>query len=556
VSRDIKINYSFSLPPDSAFTDASSSQIEDPKRGQTLPSFSTLPTNLYVENDNLVVAGWTNALMRFFIPCVASSQDAKVSQYFIRYFAQGNALREPEEVKSMLSLAEQHIARGKGWFSSQSQDTRRLEHYTLIARKKMGCSQESLEKKCRADNKGLFAKWTKLGFAEEAFWGSPDLVDFVFNSYLHRHITHPYYRHTIQMRPVLLRQGGQLVMEMQPHLLMDGRETSWFEIRKKIKIDDEERLYSMENGQKNYWMYLDKGLTQWDKNNFENPHRLRQLDRPPLHSRVEIVTTHAHKEDWNIADRLLKGSRHSFFRIVAGEGFSSRHPTAGLEDGSVYSLGWGARWRDFSIFTPLSTLQGRWFCPDNFEFLKEDQCITPVAATEEQIVNLLEIVKKRSKEDHPFHIITSNCCGVTADVLNEAGIMSFCTKDHMANMWYKFLLPKMMRQPLDKIGSFFKRVTPEVIKDVVYRICAFVYSAIFMPFFTLFGAWRTTLAFEDENGNPHDAGKIRARASNRVKALFSDVFDVFSPGKMEFDLTRNIYKQQKRMPQTYFEKHD
>jgi hypothetical protein len=290
-------------------------------------------------------------------------------------------------------------------------------------------------------------------------------------------------------------------------------------------------------------------------NSFDHPRPLRQ-SAPPLRSRVEVVTTHAHKEDWNLADRLLKGSRHSFFRIVPGEGFSARHPEAGLEEGAVYSLGWGAKWRDFSIFNPLSTLRGRWFCPDAFEFLKEDQWITPIDITDEQALRLLEIVKRRNEEDHPFHIITSNCCGVTADVLKEAGIMSFCTKDHMSTMWYKFFLPKSVRRPLDKMGAWLQQATPAFIARRLYQFGAFVYSAVFIPFFLLLGAWRTTLSFEGEEGSPHDVSLMRVRASNRIKALFSNVFDVFSPGKMEFDLTKNIYKQQKRMSQTYFEKHE
>ncbi len=526
---------------------------------------STLPYNCYVQEDNLFVGGWQNRLLRFFVPFYASAQDSKVSEFFIHYF-QEFFEKEPlaanrENGKKMLILAEQHIARGKGWFSSQTQDTCRLEHYTLVARQKLnlfepGRPEGSLIEKCRSDNKALLSKWKKLGFAEEAFMSCPDLVDFVFRSFLHRHIAHPYYKHTIDMRLALVRREGRIESELQPHILVDGRPTPWSEIRKKIKIDKEERLYSTENGHKKYWTYLDEGLTQWDKNNFDNPHRLCKLDRPPLRSRVEVITTHAHKEDWHIGDRLLKGTRHSFFRIVPGEGFSARHPNARLENGALYSLGWGPRWHEFSFFRPLATLQGRWFCPDNFEFVKEDLCITPVQVTDEQVLSLLESVKRRTKEENPFHVVTANCCGATADVLNEPGIVNLSTKNHMAYMWYKFLLPKKMRKPLDKIAEFFEWITPSIITQGILGLGAFAYSVIFAPIFTLLGAWRTTLSYEDEDGNTPGRNTIQAKAANRIKALFSNVFDLFSPSKMEFDLTKNIFKWQRRQSQSYFEKRD
>ena len=519
---------------------------------------TVLPSNLYVQDDKLYVGDWKNALQRFFVPWCASSQDAKASEFFISFFKDSFLRRstaaEKEKIKGMLVLAEQHIARGKGCFSSQTQDTRRLEHYTFVARQKLNLfkpehTQEMLAEKCRSDNKVLLGKWTKLGFSEQSFWSSPDLVDFVFKSYLHRHITHPNYNHQIAMKPVPVWQGGRLVMEDQPHLLVDGRLTPWSQIAGKIQIDRDERLYSMENGEKKYWMYLDTGLTKWDKNNFDIPRRLFKLDRPPLGSRVEVITTHAHKEDWHLGDRFLKGTRHSFFRIVPGQGYSARNPNSRLDDGSVYSLGWGARWRDFSFHQPLSTLRGKWVCPDNFEFLKEDLCITPLDISDEKMIKLFDIVKKRSKEEYPFNVINANCCGGTADVLREAGVVDLCTKNHLAFMLYKFLFPKTIRHGLAKISGFFERITPTILTQALHRVAGIIYSAVWAPFFTLLGAWRTNLIFENEDG-------ARAIAANRIKALFSNAFDFLSPNKMEFDLTKNVYKWQKKQANSYFEKHN
>jgi hypothetical protein len=582
------------------------------------PTPSTLPSNCYVQKGQIFEGGWKNGMLRFFLSSYASAQDKKVSDVFIRFFSaflnKEPSHAERKKASVMLSLAEQHIARGarwfipravslcafelressrdstigegtcikeiqvlspivesrgfdalkctqpnRAWYNSQTQDTCRLEHYTLLVRATLHLfkgreSYEALLQKCCAHNSAFLRKWTKLGFDKEAFWGCPDLVDFVFNAHLHRHITHPYYQHTIQMLFAPVRKGGKIRVEKQPFLLVDGRLTSWYEIRKRIKIDEEGRLYSMENGNKKYWMYLDKGLTQWDKNNFENPRHLRKLEHPPLRSRVEIMTTHAHKEDWHLGDRCLQGTRHSFFRIVPGAGFSQRNPGTSLENGAVYSFGWGAKWRDFSFFGPLSTFQGKWFCPDNFEFLKEDLCITPMEVTDSQLNNLVNIVKRRKKEDHPFHIITANCCGITADVLKEAGIIDLCTKNHTTYLIYKLLLPKGVRKLIGKVSSFFERITPELLRSGLCRISNFVSSVILAPIFSLLGAWKTNISYEEEDESALGRDVLRARASNRIKALFSNFVDFFRSSKMEFDMTKNVFKWQKKQPQSYFEK--
>lgn len=509
---DIKLNYSFSAPLPST-------------SGPILP-FSSLPTNVYVQNDALVEGGWQNGLKRCFVPFAASGQDRKVTEYFIRYFsdflAQQDAPDALEKAKGMLALAEQHISRAQGWFSKKSKEIFRLEHYALATRQILGLGSEE---KWRADNTALLKKWTKLGFGEETFWGCPDLVDFVFNSFLHRHIKYPHYNHTIE------------TIGNQPHLLVNGIKTAWAQIRKTIKLDEDHRLYSMENGRKQYWLYLDQGLTQCDKEQLEPLHRERRLDTPPLSSRVELVTTHAHKEDWNLLDsRLLKGSRHTMLRFIPGAGFAEKHPEAGLENGSVYTLGWGMDWDHFSFLRPLTTAEGKWTCPDHFQFLKQDQWVTPFEVADEQLANLYEIIKRKSKEGGPFNFITSNCCGVTIDALREAKIASFCTKEHLASLSYRFIVPKCIRKPLDQVGSFIGRITPAVVTDAVTRVSAFVYSTFMLPIFSLLGAWRSS--------------------SENVDALFSNFFDIFSSDKMVFDLTRKVFKQQKDMPQTYFEKYN
>jgi hypothetical protein len=303
----------------------------------------------------------------------------------------------------------------------------------------------------------------------------------------------------------------------------------------------------MEGGKKRYWMYLDKGLTQADKNRFHTPRRIYQLRRPPLQTRVEVITTHAHPEDLHLGDRVLKGTRHTYFRIIPGSGFSSRNPGKGLVDGSVYSIGWGAKWSDFSFRQPLSTIRGNWISPDNFEFYKEDLCIKPVIVSDEKALKLLEVIQKKSQEEHPFNILTDNCCGGAVSALREAGIVDIQAKSHLVNLLYKFFVPKCLRRVIRCIVRFLTLITPTIIVQALEAVAKFIYSLVFAPLFTLLGAWRKNLVYEEESG-------LQPRVTNQIKALFSSLLDLFQPNKLEIDLTKNVYKWQKKQADTFYEK--
>jgi hypothetical protein len=180
----------------------------------------------------------TNSLKRWFIPGFASAQDKKVSEYFteqLKNVVYSESSLDLEKIKSDLSLAEEHIA---------SHRCARLEHYTLAVRDRLNLfspsrSRQELLEKCRSDNQSLLSHWFKCGFSEETFWTHPDLVDFIFKTHLHRHITHPYYNHTIAMQWWITRRGGQVTAVKEPHLLFNGRQMPWTEIRKKMHIDGE-----------------------------------------------------------------------------------------------------------------------------------------------------------------------------------------------------------------------------------------------------------------------------------------------------------------------------
>ncbi len=513
---------------------------------------------LAAPNESIVLQDWTNQIKRGFIPGFASSQDKKVSECFTGHLKEILESEMPvdlEKAKETLILAQNHILEHRGPFGCHS-EMARLEHYALAARRRLNLSDapQDLEQ-CRKDNKSLLSRWKKAGFSEQIFWSSPDLVDFIFQAHLQRHINHPYYKHQIAMESRQTLWNGQFSAAEEPHLMFQGVKTPWSEVRKKIRVDSQARLYSKENGEVRRWTYLEDGFVPLNNDHFACPQRLRKLDTPPASCQVQIVTTHAHKEDWHLLDRILQGTRHSFIRLIPGEGFSQRYPEMQLEPGSVYSFGWGTFWDALSIFSPLSTLRGKWYSPDRWEFLNQDHCITTRNVTDAEIIHLMEGIRRRSKEDLPFNFITANCCGMTGDVLSEAGIIDLCTKTHLVRLKYEFFIPECIRAPFDKIASIIDWITPACVTAALQKIAGVFYSAALAPIFTILGAWRTKITFEEEEGLS-GREELRTRAYNRIKALFTNIFDFFRPSKMEFDLTKNIYQWQLKQPGTVFEKRD
>lgn len=501
-----------------------------------------LPSNLSVGRDGLVEGDWKSGLLRFFLPGYAAKHDKNITEYFIEFFKKEFAAQEQpfrrERLQEVLHLSDQHIANAGSTF-----ETGRLEHYVHVARQRLNLENPSASA-CAEHNSKLLDRWKKLGFDETAFWTSPDLVDFVFKSHLHRYITYPYYNHTITSEWIIARRNGQVEPVKEPHLLFNGRMRSWSEIKKTLTVSPEGELVDT---QRRYWQYLDQGLTQSDRFNTNQPHHLRILNPAPERCVLELVTTHAHEEDHVIVDRLLKGTRHSFFRINFRNGFGN-----GFVDGGQYSFGWGTRWMNFSLSSPLSTHKGEWMSPDSYEFINQDLCITPIPITDAQALRVIELIRSRAEEMHPFHMVTSNCCGISAETLSEAGIIDLQTKEHMAFLLFKLIVPGFIRKPLKKISECLSCMIPDVILQVVSNLYKFLYAIIFAPIFSLLGAWRTQITYEEEPAEQPVGNMVQA--SNRIKALFSNVFDLFSPSKMTFDLTKNIYKWQKRQPNTYYER--
>lgn len=548
---------SFNFPMQKPAVAASSPQVSYPflislDHNSSIPS--SLPQNIYVEKNELTEGGWINYLKRCFIPNFATNQDRKITDFFIGYFkkiinSEATPL-ERQKLTGMISLADQHSARVQG--------SSRLEHYSLAARNLFNLFdalhvKNTLTNRCRSNNESLLNRWNKLGYSEEAFWKCPDLVDFIFKAHLHHHISHPDFNHSIQMKSCVVLRDGKHTVVQEPHLLMNGTQTPWSEIRQRIKLDREGRLYSEEKGQKKYWMYLEEGFTKWDKYNYDIPRRFRKIDQVPLRSRVELITTQARKKDWAFTDRVLKGTRHTFIRIIPGQDFLARNPNAVVKEGELYSFGWGARWSSFSAWLPFATLQGQHFCPDNWEFLnKEDFHITPIEIDDEQkIVKLLDLIQEHNQGDRSFNVTTANCSGEVADILEQADILKLETKNHLGYLFYKLLVPKCIRTPINMFSRLIHQVTPGFISKSVEAIAGFAFSVIFAPIFSILGAWKTNVV--NDEGDTSERNMRKVAAGKNIKPHFTSVFDMFNPEKMKFDLTLNVYKWQKRQPSTIHE---
>lgn len=505
----------------------------------------------FIERD-----GWTS-FCRAFIPAYASNCDAKITQAFQRtledILSGQKRASDDEQMGILLSRMDEHIERVTGERSVHvlpPKDIIKLERYMLGVRHKTGIfrrdqSPHELRTLVHAHSKSLYDKWVKRQqYPEEAFFQAPDLIDFVFHSHLHRHISYPAYGGVNKGHTVGWNKDGAT-------LLVDGRTTQWSAMQRNFAVDKEsERIYSVDSttGKRVFWCYLEKGLVPHDvKKATPIPLRTLPQDQIPKSCQLQIVTTHDSPEKWNCVDRFLKGARHTFFRVIFREKFNERQDAGTYRPGEVYSWGWRPFWKDFNPLLPLESYQGYMQCPDNDEFLPQNFYETTLDITDEQALNLMSAAKNYKGR---FNFVTNNCAGTTAQLLRDTGIIEIPTGSFMTTMWYQFLVPKYIRNIFDGIAGFFQRNTPDWLQTIAVRIGRFISAIFFAPIFLLFGAWRTNITDE---ALKHEDG-LDEKPSKSIRALFNNIWDVFNPKSMTYDLTKNIYKWQKKQASTVFVK--
>lgn len=501
-------------------------------------------TPLHVTNDGVAVS--TSPWQRFkrsVMPGYAAQERAEVANYFSRFFqefiSQDSKPWDATKLKRVVDLSQQYIDRlnNKG----ESAD---LQRYLLATRLRLNhfdakYSREKLTVACRSANSGLATKWEKLGFAKEAFFTSPDLVNFIFQTHLHRHIRHPFLNHTIEMRTQSVVRNGKVQIVREPSLLCEGQQVAWSKIRTRIKADASGVLYSSEKGRKRAWLYLDRGFVPWNRLNYAKPRHVTILQTPPASCRIEVVTTHAKPDARHLGDRVLHGARHSYFRVIFGKDFAKRNPSAGIKDGSLYCIGWGAVANDFSLGSPLATIGGTWYCPDGFEFFKEDRCVTPIPVSDAKALAILSLIKKRKQEECAFNAFYGNCADKTGSVLKELAIATIDTKEHLGSLLYRFCLPECVRNALQPIATAVARRMPRPMMAGLEGIGKFSVALLFSPVFFVLGATKAN---------------VSGQKREQVKA--KSLVDLFKPSTMTLGMTNRIYLWQQQQKGTYLERVD
>lgn len=522
-------------------------------RSQEIPA--AISRNAYVEGDALVEGGFFNAILRYCIPGYASSQDQRITLFFLNFckeFIRNEHLFfNREKCLSLLQLSRDHLAyclQGRA-STAIPQEMADLERYILAIRmhvKDFASEHEQSQSKelCQRHCQKLYDKWINQGHSSDAFWSAPDLVDLVMRSFWHKVMRHSIYRDTINMRSDSFMRGGQYVCAQEPQVKIQGHLYSWANVRSRFFKDNDNRIYTRDNnGHKVYWWYFKEGLIPWDKFNWEIPHPFTTLNPPPLQTQVEIVTSHAKKRDWVVLDHYLKGVRHAFLRVVFGEDFAKSHPNSRYKPGEVYSFGFGFNGKNFSKFFPLTTLPGKMMSPDYAEFDDENLRVTPLDITGDQAAELMAAITQRAHEPLPFHPINANCAAAVAQLLSRAHILELPVERHMLMMWYKFLVPKSIRKPIEAVGPFFESIVPSFMSTIIATITQLCHSIIFGPFFFIIGGHRVQI-------DPEDSLVYQWR--EMARPYFNHMIDVFNPNKMIATEARMIDRWQRKQPRTRF----
>ena len=498
-------------------------------------------TSSFQSLQNWVASGKTNE--------VEQKTTKQFLDFFKKHFENDDKAYDPNSVKRIIDHASEQIyshMQKVGHFSIQSQIAN-LERYVFAARQQLNYfdeanPQSALKSIFTLHNKDLLAHWNKLQFSEDSFWASPHMVDFIFQSHLNRFIRHADYQHQIEMKPAFVKHCGHYQTTVEPHLLMQGKMTPWSTISKKIFIDEDERLYSTDaQGNKKYWMYLDQGLEEWDRHKFERLRHFKILPSPPQSCQVQIVTSQVPKERWSFWDRFLKGTHHTHLRLVVRDGFEANHPESELKNGGVYSTGYGGRWNDVNQGQLLKTIPGLFYNPDSTEFFKQDLWVTTIDnVSDEKILKLAEIIKRRAHETRPFNIIFHQCCTETTEILKEAEVIELDNVIRLDNLLYKMLVPKFIRRGLSALSTPLSKIIPESIAKPLSFIAFIPFTLFFSPLMLLVGAW--------------DAKQPSGQSGHPLSPLISKVSDLFDPDRFNINLTLNVTKWQKKQANTVYVK--
>jgi hypothetical protein len=490
-----------------------------------------------VEGDHLVPKSAWESFAQNILPCLSTQEDRKVAKFFQEHLDRilnRTGTLSAGERKNLYESVQSFITRWKVT-DRPPQEVKKLERCLLVATERFPAlgkpadvDTAALRERIKVHDRKEFQKWVeKYHLPEDIYYTHPDFVQFIFESHLHRNLE--VYGHKI------------LSVAGEPWIMVNGAYRPWRTIQANLEIHHG-KIYHVEEGVKKRWTYLEQGFVEYDPSNWTEPRPFKTLKEKPGQYQFQIVTSHVEESQYQFYDSVLKGARHTWFRLIT-------------PDGKVYSFGGRIKASDFNLLQPMAGVKGFVECPDVYEFCPEHQLVTTIPITEEAARNVFEVAKHRQQAE-VFNFVETNCCSFTRGMLNAAGLDDIPCESHASDSLYKLIVPRFIRWPIKMIWRCtFGLILPKKAAELIVSFKNVLFTAALSPLFTLLGAWRgAPVRYQEENGevlgylqrmiDRHDLNAIVK--SQTQGSLFRSVWDIFDPKRMTVSMTTHLAKWQRQ----------
>ncbi len=468
---------------------------------------------------------------RFWCPGYANRQDDKMIKAFLK------AVKGDKIDQSLLLSVETFLAR---WAVSSipPKGVVELEKYSYIARQRLGMDVTNLAERIQSHDKKAIASLSAIGVDEKCFLDHPEMMNFLLSTYTYRNMLR--YGHKIQFT------------EKGPTLLVDGVQTSFIEVMKQFSAG-KDGIYSVSDTKR--WYYLENGLTCYDYAVWEEAKPFQRCDNPEGKYYFQVVTSHAGKEKMGVLDKVLKGARHTWFRVI-------------VPSGDMYSFGFRVTAKNVQKFKPLASLHVNIESPDVFEYCtdKSGHLIeTKIPITKEQAKKVFDAISLIRKGSRNFNFISNNCCAETHYVMSAAGIATVDVKvsisEALHKLIYRSFVPKFIRKSLKSaMQNAAVRVLSYPFRIFFRFVSKALFHIIFTPLFLLAGASKKEKnrlppresifpGYDSKTALP-DPSMVEG-IDTAAHALFDSAASIFDPATWNLGgFTRKMAKWQKKQPLT------
>ena len=407
----------------------------------------------------------------------------------------------------------------KKWSASKSipDPIQRLERRLFLAQKRMPQPnfQEKelsvLRKQIQSHDTEQFQKWVeKYNLPEEVFYAHPEFVQFVMDTHLHRHFKE--FQHKI------------FSINGDPWILVEGTLHPWRDVQKRFFVEDG-MIYSLEEGEKKRWVYLDRGLIKHDPIHWSDFTPLKKLDRAPGQYQIQIVTAHVNQQQRTCIDRAFQGVRHSWIRLITPEGY-------------VYSFGRRPKVDVFHLHQPIAGMEGFIETPDIYEFRADHKMITTLPISDSAAERVLHMVREEKRMG--YHAITGNCCSFVMRALEESGINRPDSNAHVFDVLYEWIVPQGIRKILGYIPNKF---LPAKLSDFLSRFKNAVIQVMIIPLVSFLGGWTAPPDNPPLAGEPISTWKTYQR---KGRAIFRSFQDLINPDRLTVSMPHKLADWQKK----------